>query len=244
MEDQAVAIVIQTLKERCKNLQDRLTEVEKENVTLRCKHLQLDEAKEVSLTEVDKLQRKVSELTEQKTQLKNNVLMVASENRQLWARLAKLMQANKTMGSHLSKINDSLDQHNNTSSTLIRSKTFTQEQPNLKLTPRNPIDLQDKISLELEDISLKLINSIAKEKSELEMQCTQMAELQNSDVNIGSMSFNYLDDDTDDSIVEGFENHIKCLKSIRDVLLTNRNNIKENINDLSLVKGMNMQFLV
>lgn len=37
--------------------------------------------------------------------------MVAAENRQLWNRLNKLTRANKTLGSQLTKISDTLKQH-------------------------------------------------------------------------------------------------------------------------------------
>lgn len=37
--------------------------------------------------------------------------MVAAENRQLWTRLTKLTRTNKSLGSHLTKISDTLKQH-------------------------------------------------------------------------------------------------------------------------------------
>lgn len=231
----AVQLALQTLKERCQQFQDRLSELEKENVTLRSKCLEVDDSKS-SLTEIDRLNRKIAELTEQKAQLKSNVMMVSAENRLLWSRLSKLMQVNKSLGSQLTKINDSLKQHNKSvnamHSPLIRSKTFTQEEPFLKVTSKSPVEVHDKISLQLEDISLKLISSIAKEKSELEMQCSQMAEIQSNDVNItSSFGFTYSYDDVDDALVD-FENHISDLRTIKELLLQNKEQIIKNIDNV------------
>jgi len=58
-----------------------------------------------------KLQGKIEELTKQKSQLSHHVFMVASENRQLWNRLTRLTKINKSLGSQLTKITDTLKQH-------------------------------------------------------------------------------------------------------------------------------------
>lgn len=53
----------------------------------------------------------MEELTKQKSRLTHHVFMVAAENRQLWSRLSRLSKTNKSLGSHLSKISDTLMQH-------------------------------------------------------------------------------------------------------------------------------------
>lgn len=57
------------------------------------------------------LQKKVEELTKQKSQLTHHVFMVAAENRQLWSRLTRLTRTNKNLGNQLIKISDTLKQH-------------------------------------------------------------------------------------------------------------------------------------
>lgn len=239
-------LALQTLNERCKNFQDRVSELEKENVKLRTKCIEVDTSKH-SETEFDKLHRKIAELTEQKSQLKNNVMIVASENRELWSRLTKLMQVNKTLDKHFSKINNSLKQHDKLTqsvhSPLIRSKTFTQEEPHLKVTPRNAVELHDAMSLELEDISLKLISNIAKEKSELELQCSQMAEIQNDEVDLSnSFGFKYSYDDADDTVLD-FDNHVTELKNVKEMLLQNKEKFIKNMDNLRMQEGNDISTL-
>ena len=57
------------------------------------------------------MQEKVEELVKQKSQLTHHLIMVAGENRQMWSRLARLTQANKSLGNHLTSIRDTLKTH-------------------------------------------------------------------------------------------------------------------------------------
>lgn len=50
--------------------------------------------------------------------------MVAAENRQLWNRLTRLTKTNKSLGSQLTKISDTLKQHPATQSSDITSYNF------------------------------------------------------------------------------------------------------------------------
>lgn len=109
------------------------------------------------------------ELSEQKEQLQNKVKMVTNENQEFWSKLSKLTKVNKSLGSQLTKINDTLTQHSSNptpQSNLIRSKTFTKSELQTKVLQKN-LEENDKISLELEDISLKLSDSFSKQKKEL-----------------------------------------------------------------------------
>lgn len=50
--------------------------------------------------------------------------MVAAENRQLWNRLSKLTKTNKSLGSQLTKISDTLKQHSPVQASDIISYNF------------------------------------------------------------------------------------------------------------------------
>ena len=50
--------------------------------------------------------------------------MVAAENRQLWNRLTRLTKTNKSLGSQLTKISDTLKQHPTTQPSDIISYNF------------------------------------------------------------------------------------------------------------------------
>lgn len=234
-------IAIETLKERCQQFEQRMIELETENLNLRLKCSQIDDIKNDSVTEIDLLKQRNSLLKEHNTQLKNNVQMVASENRQLWTRLSKLMQVNKTLGNKINKLNDSLMQHGTKlqetpHTALIRSKTFTQNKPYMK-HQKNAVDENLRISIELEDISLKLISSMSKEKSELEAQCNEMMEIQSGDEISNSLGFSYPDNDSDESIIEDIEQHIIDLKSIKQLVLEEQQQLQKNIENIRAING-------
>lgn len=56
-------------------------------------------------------QENIDELKKQKSQLIHYILMVSSENQQLWKRLSWLSQANKSLGYKLTTISDTSKQH-------------------------------------------------------------------------------------------------------------------------------------
>ncbi|KAK4880899.1 hypothetical protein RN001_004218 [Aquatica leii] len=231
----ALQIALQTLRERCHEFQQRISLLEEENLNLRGKLATRVDISDTSLSEVESLKQQITQLTEQNLQLTNNVAMVTTENRRLWSRLSRLTQANENLGSKLTKINDTLSQPNVlTHSTLIRSKTFTQEEPHIKLVPKNVTDENSKISLELEDISLKLICNIAKEKSELELQCSQMTEIQNNESNfVDTFAFAY--EDVDGSILDEFNQYLKDLKNVHQILLQEKDKLQENLINLESI---------
>lgn len=128
----ALQVALQTMKERCQHLQQRLAAVEEENLRLRIENRRrrsdsagtvtadaLTDESEDSKTRIDSLEEKVAMLTRQKSQLTHHLFMVATENRQLWNRLSCLTQANKSLGSHLSKISNTLSRHHSTNSITI-----------------------------------------------------------------------------------------------------------------------------
>lgn len=240
--DDPMQIALETLTERCKQFEQRVIDVEAENARLKLTCAKLDDTKQDSLNEIDILKQKNSQLREHNTQLKSNIQMVASENRQLWSRLTKLMEVNQKLGSKLNKINDSLIQHEmkmteSSHTPLIRSKTFTQNEPYLKYQQKNVADENTKISLELEDISLKLINSIAKEKNELEAQYNEMVELQTREMYSTGFGFSYPGDDLDESILENLEKHVNDLKSIKQNVLKEKQLLLDSISFVKNVTG-------
>lgn len=161
----ALHVALQTMKERCQNLQKRLSALEEENLGLRMAQTSSNmsspeathERRVSNQTELEVLREKVSELSRQKIQLTDHISMVAGENRQLWSRLSKLTKDNQELGGSVARIKESAA---GGSQNLIRSKTFTKNAPNPKLRDRLPREgsegesSSEEINMELEDVSL------------------------------------------------------------------------------------------
>lgn len=109
----ALQIALQTMKERCQLLQQRLSAVEEENVRLRIENQKNSHRsiEGVPATEICKLDEKITQLSRQKCQLIDRITMVANENKQLWIRLSRVTEANQSLGNRLSKISDTLNKH-------------------------------------------------------------------------------------------------------------------------------------
>lgn len=234
----ALQVAFQTLKERCQQFQQRIAVLEEENVNLKTKQISIESSVD-SLSEIDTLKKSITELTEQKTQLRNHVKIVTDENKQLWNRLSKLTEVNKSLGTQLTKINDTLSQHNSKQphSPVIRSKTFTIDDPQIRKHPqKNLVEENDKISSELEDVSLKLINSFVKEKLELELQCSQMAELQsNNRIISGSFGIEYPDEDIEEVSNTEIEDMLKSLSDVKEALLEENKKLEKTVLNLSQI---------
>lgn len=162
----ALLVAFETMKERCQRLQTRLAVVEKENIRLKCGRDASTAMKTDNSSDESTLQEKIEELTKQKSQLSDHVFMVAAENRQLWNRLTRLTKTNKSLGSQLTKISDTLKQHPATQSSDITSYNFCDMFSSDKSGEKES----------LEEISLRLINSIMLEKSNLEQQYAEVKE--------------------------------------------------------------------
>lgn len=139
----------------------------------------------------------------QKSQLIHHVFMVAAENRQLWNRLTRLTKTNKSLGSQLTKISDTLKQHPTTQPLDILSYSFCDisdldkpddnkkhlltidnglyksknSKKNFLLCINMCIFCSDDKEQSLEEISLRLINNIMLEKSALEQQYAEVRRL-------------------------------------------------------------------
>lgn len=105
----ALQVALQTMKERCKHFQDRLSAVEEENLKLHLERLNYNVNE--SKSDTARLEEEVAQLTRQKSQLTQHIFMVAAENKQLWTRLSRLTEANQSLGSHLTKISETLISH-------------------------------------------------------------------------------------------------------------------------------------
>lgn len=198
----ALHVALQTMKERCQSLQQRLAVVEDENITLRMQVI-VDSPKQGgpvpsnARNEIDDLSEKVGQLTRQKYQLTEHIAMVATENRQLWSRLSKLTKDNQNLGTSLDKMKESVNTANN-SQNLIRSKTFTQNSPNpilrLKMNATDATNATQKVdNFSLEEISLKVLNEFLEGKAEVEKKCN---EIMTSPTTIkNSFGFGYLNDE-------------------------------------------------
>ncbi|XP_014467665.1 PREDICTED: uncharacterized protein LOC106740796 [Dinoponera quadriceps] len=241
----ALLVAFKTMKERCQQLQTRLTMVEEENVCLRLK-CGRDASTDVTRADgnnadkdVQTLQEKVEELTKQKSQLTHHVIMVATENRRLWDRLTKLTKTNKSLGSQLTKISDTLKQHPPAQPSDILSYSFRD------ITVSDKQDANKKHLLttdngdkehSLEEISLRLINSIKLEKSTLEQQYAEMVELQNgSELNLQNIGFTYPEDSDMDSL-EQLKQHEIRLSQTKDALLRQQTRLQRALQNLKKLK--------
>lgn len=240
----ALHVALQTMKERCLSLQQRLTAVEEENADLRKKFGQDQphvSAKMDARSECELLSEQVGELTRQKYQLTEHIGMVALENRQLWLRLSKLTKDNQSLGVSLNKIKTTLTEGAAASSVahqnLIRSKTFTQNAPNPILRQKmmqqdgNAMDCGNEMDdVSLEEVSLKeYIDQPHLMAGEQTAAAAAQAQMNNEFLERGgaiaasssnstlanSMGFGYLNDDSINTIL--MNDTKKCLDSMVDI---------------------------
>ncbi|EDV52966.1 protein spindle-F [Drosophila erecta] len=147
----ALQVALQTIKERCIQLQRRVASMEEENQRLREASSRSEgapTAKEIGVTgDVLSLKAQVSELQRQKEQLEEHISMVSNENRRLWSRLSQISK-----DQQLNAVPSSSDSRAQQNQNLVRSKTFTQHSPNPHLRQKM---LSDGIKdLSLEEIAL------------------------------------------------------------------------------------------
>ncbi|XP_046684319.1 protein spindle-F-like [Homalodisca vitripennis] len=180
----ALQVALQTMKERCQQLQQRLVVVEDENLRLRIENQRVGshEVQEESKGALNALQEHIAQLSRQKSQLTHHIYMVATENKQLWTRLSKLTEANHSLGSHLTKISDTLNKHS------LGESSKPNQSIHIVDSCEKEVDNDEKDG-SLEEISLKIISSIIREKIELEQQCDQMSALQTGTLSVEDCDF-------------------------------------------------------
>lgn len=247
----ALHVALQTMKERCLSLQQRLTAVEEENSALRKKYGKDQPDEDTNMddrTEIELLREQVGELTRQKFQLTEHISMVASENRQLWSRLSKLTKDNQTLGISLNKIKNTLTGGNVVNlpahQNLIRSKTFTQNSPNPILRQKMMQDVhtvegtKNMDDLSLEEISLKDYTDSAGTFAGQNAQRANNAEMLNRVAAANSMGFGYLNDESINTILQNDTK--KCLDNMVDIkkeLLRQQSDLKVALSGLRQRKG-------
>ncbi|XP_034662449.1 protein spindle-F [Drosophila subobscura] len=151
----ALQVALQTIKERCIQLQRRVTSMEEENQRLREANAKGSSAVQPGNGGDDSLslRTQVAELQRQKDQLEEHIGMVSNENRRLWSRLSQIskdqQQQQLLLAQAPAKAEDA-SPDSRANQNLIRSKTFTQHSPNPHLR-------QKMISDGLRDISLEEI---------------------------------------------------------------------------------------
>ncbi|KAK7872187.1 hypothetical protein R5R35_001748 [Gryllus longicercus] len=249
----ALQVALQTMKERCQQLQQRLIAVEGENLSLR---VELEKTN-VKLTGSDKqeddgnasdeLHQQVAQLQRQKSQLTHHIFMVANENKQLWSRLSRLTQANRSLGSHLSRINDTLSQRSIKCKDSLDgdqderngSGHFSKENGQIN---GNSLDGEDMKEESLEEISLKLIKSFRQEKIELEEQYAQMVEIQEGCPPL-ELDFAVFEADSpvadseDDTVLDEVQEIVERLRSLQAALQEQRAQLRSSLSHLETIKN-------
>lgn len=241
----AVQIAVHTLRERCKNFQQRISALEEENINLRMSCIHKEDQDSVS--EIEKLKEHITELTQQKEQLQEKVRMVSGENQELWKKLGKLVAVNKCLGDQLNRINETVS-HNRAPlqahNILIRSKTFTQDEPMTKFLQKN-LELNEQISMELENVSLKLSDSFSKQRMELEKFSNQLSELKSNEVIGEHLGFDYVDK-VDQDLFEEFQFVLNDLKFLKNEVSEQKNILRRNLKNLNYLckEGERIIFLL
>lgn len=215
----AIQLALQTLKDRCHEYQHQVRRLEEEILALRLKCDITNKSKLTSLTEIDRLNARITELNEQNNQHLRNNAMVTTENRNLWSQLSSLCIANKTMGDHIAKVNNYINEPYTQSHTaLIRSKTFTHETP-----AKYSAKLQnDESSLELEEVSLKT------------GECN-IVDIPENFIN-SSFAFSFHNDASNNSTIEYCESNLDDLKIFKDIILHQNLMLRTEVNNLSNIK--------
>ncbi|XP_078032889.1 C2H2-type zinc binding domain-containing protein spindle-F isoform X1 [Augochlora pura] len=227
----AMLVALKTMNERCRQLKTRLATVEEENMCLRLECGKDESAAIIRAkhnneeTVVHTLREKVEELSLQKSQLNHQIFMVAAENRRLWKRLTKLARVNTSLGNELTKISDTLKQHSAAKPSDYESYKFCGV-PQCNQQNDQPLIIDNgEREQSLEEISLKLINSIMLDKSDLEPQDTEIAALQSStEGNLQKIGFTY--PENSDTDLEILKQHDTKLIQIKNTLLTQQTKLK------------------
>lgn len=268
----ALQVALQTMKERCQRLQQRLSFLEEENSRLKLKKFDGEsnsenenKASSSSLKiQLEQMQEQLSQLTRQKSQLSHQIIMVVTENKQLWNRLSHMTKVNKSLGGHLTKISDTLNQHTSGSFCSSPKKSVSKAVESKQITSKgdfSPLNITkgsdetdkgvEKIASgksspmkrgtsdgSLEEISLKLLNSIQLEKTELEQQYAQMVEIHNDtspSFNLNTMGLSFIYED-ESQAVKIIKEHCKDLEKMKQSLLEQQVALKNSVTKFRALK--------
>lgn len=240
----ALHVALQTMKERCHILQQRLVQVENENINFKLETETNNKLNSLTneqngRSENEMLRMKVNELTRQKAQLNEHISMVVTENRQLWQRLTKLTKDGQNVNDIQAIIKDMTNSTTSTHQNLIRSKTFTQNSPNPML--RQKLNVLAHVqggdeNVSLEEISLKVLNDFLQGKAEFEKKCGEIIPATTVQPNL--LGFGYLNDETIDTDLQNDTK--KCLDGMSEIkkeLLRQQSDLKVALSSLRQRKG-------
>lgn len=184
----AIRVALQTVKERCVSLHQRLQLLEEENQMLR-NQAESHEMRESAIgrttsiplksdvPEVDRLKQKVSQITSQNQRLNEHIQIISKENNQLWSRLSQ-MSKDRNMNS---ESNTSPRKQADKESNLIRSRTFTQHSPNPNLRHHTIVPFESLDGDNTEDPTDEQITSHISSLQEMkDTALTQQKELKQS----------------------------------------------------------------
>ncbi|XP_066581664.1 protein spindle-F [Prorops nasuta] len=250
---QALLIAFQTMRERCLHFQSRLASLEEENAYLRqecardskviAEHNEDKNVKIMAQTLQDKLDEVTKNRPELKAQLTHHIFMLAAENHQLWKRLTKLTRANETLNKRLSKISNTLKQHPVNEQMEVPAYNFSEICDALKPHATTNILLAtERVDSEqsLEEISLRLINSIMQEKSDLEQQYAEMVKLHNgAGLNLQTIGLTY-PEDFDLDPLNPLKQHEIRLSQTKESLLLLQNRLKKLVHNLKTSQKASM----
>lgn len=204
MDVQSQNLALITLKERCHFLKQQLKAVDEENIKLK---VELAHSKPTPLPS-NGLIAEVEILKKQKEQLSNQVLILATENNNMWSRLSRLTVVNRNLTKRFTKITDTLEKYG-------ISSVMSDSEADQSVT----VDSQD-YRKNLEEMSLRLIDDIKLEKTELERQYAEMVTLHKNEVVITGqeLAFSSMEPD-EDTVMSGLRKHTQKMNQLRQSLL-------------------------
>ncbi|XP_014236455.1 protein spindle-F [Trichogramma pretiosum] len=219
LKETKLKFALQVVKERSRKLQRQLANTEEENSKLRQLNAQNNQIMLKKLNEDDKhdvireQQQEIEELKKQKSQLLYHLLMVSSENQQLW----------KTLTKNNTAIDVSAMPSLNLKELSYPSKT---DKNNSYLSEKNEKDCT------LEEISLQLFDSIMIDKTDLKQLNSKILDLQkkvkeNIDITCTADNNTYS--------LEQLTHHDNKLVHMKELLLDEQKKLKQALQNFSTI---------
>ncbi|XP_014216371.1 protein spindle-F [Copidosoma floridanum] len=239
----ALRIALQTMTERCQQLEVRLSAVQEENSNLRqvnetCDFVSVTKMKinEENNSMIYKLKNRDG-LKNLKCQLIDNINMVSSENRQLWKRLCTISQPYRCSSDQLLKISDGPKHLPSTTCNSSNSNTKILE---LRTTScNNVIPNTAEKELSQKNTPFPLVDRSFSEPPELE-KCTGICKLQfNTKMKSSNIDLAY-PEDISQNLLEYLQCHDMNLKKIKENLLLQREQLKHSLQYLKKIKKDNV----
>lgn len=207
MDVQSQNFALITLKERCHFLKQQLKAVDDENIKLKLQIANSNIGKDGQTQ--SGLLGEVEVLKKQKEQLSNQIHILATENNNMWSRLSRLTVVNRNLTRRFTKISDTLEKYG-------ISNSMSESENDTSVT----LDSKD-YRKNLEEMSLKLINGIKLEKTDLERQYAQMVDLHKNDNTVTGqeLAFASVMDGDEDTVMAGVRKHAQKLNHLKQTLV-------------------------